>query len=191
MSGVRGEATPERGLREDVVRRLIGREPTAEELQAAAAYGDLRWALRAAREDAGLSQTEIAARMALGQSEVSRLESSVGPITRLGRIRNYLAACGADMRVVVTTASGRELHSPATPAGAIPAPKRDALYDAILALDRTLDQTTRGRLITPEQAGRLRESFLRHLLGTPEARGGAPEGRETVAAPAAPAGMPG
>lgn len=171
--------------RESVVGQLIGRAPTAAETQAAAAYGDLRWALRAAREDAGLSQTEVAGRMELGQSEVSRLESSVGPITRLGRIRNYLAACGATMEVVVTTAAGRELRSPAAAAVAMAAPDRAALLDAILAFDRAIGETTRRRQMAPEQAVSLREAFLRHLLGRPAASGGT---REAAAAPAGMAG---
>lgn len=189
MSGMAAEATPERDRQDDVLRRLIGRDPTPEERNTAAAYGDLRWALRAAREDAGLSQTEIAAGMELAQSEVSRLETSIGPATRIGRIRDYLAACRARMRVVVTTAAGREFHSPAIEQGHMTAAMRDALFDGIFALDKTVDDAMHDRRLTPEQAAWLREAFLRHLLGKSAIPGGAAETREAAEARGEAAGM--
>ena len=172
--------------RDEVVRVLIGRDATEEERQTAATYGDLRWALRVAREDAGLSQTEIAARMAIAQSEVSRLETSVGPVTRLGRLRDYLAACGARMQVVVTTRAGRELRSPAAAAGAMVGARR-----AVDAMNRTLDAAVLARELTPAQALRLHQTFVRHLMAAPAALGGGGNAHETEVTPAAPAGMSG
>jgi len=92
---------------EAVAARLTGRVPTPRERAEAAFYGGLRPVLLAARDDAVLSQSDLAQRLEMGQSEVSRLETSVGPRTRLGRIRDYLAGCGARLAVVVSTATGR------------------------------------------------------------------------------------
>jgi len=94
---------------EALARRLIGRAPTAHEMAEAAFYDSIRPVLLAARDDASLSQTDVAKRLRIGQSEVSRLETSVGPSTRLGRLQNYLAGCGAHLALVVQTASGRLL----------------------------------------------------------------------------------
>ena len=92
------------------VESIIGRAPTDEELEESLGYDELRRALRHARIDADESQAELARRLKVGQSEVSRLETSVGPTTQFGRIRNYLKACGAQFKVVVQTATGQE-HS--------------------------------------------------------------------------------
>ena len=105
------EAPTEPNREPSTVEAILGRPPTQAELEESSGYDELRDALRAAREDKGLSQIEIAGLMELGQSEVSRLETSVGPGTRFGRIRNYLNACGAQFEVVVRTSQGREFKA--------------------------------------------------------------------------------
>jgi hypothetical protein len=91
-----------------VAQRLLGRRLTEAELVESARYDDLRAALRSARDDAELSQSAIAQCLALTQSEVSRLETSVGPGTRLGRVQRYLAACGAQLVLLIRTARAHE-----------------------------------------------------------------------------------
>lgn len=152
---------------DEVVRRLIGRDPTADERHAATAYGDLRWALRGAREDARLSQTDIAQGMALAQSEVSRLETSIGPMTRIGRMYDYLRTCRAQMQVDVMTCTDRTFRVPIAGSARLPAASRDALIDGIAALDATLRDATDRRLLDAGQAAWLREAFLQHLRRQP------------------------
>lgn len=52
--------------------------------------------LAARRQSAGLSQTEIAARMGTSQSAVARLEAAEGDV-RMSTIERYAAAVGSDL----------------------------------------------------------------------------------------------
>jgi transcriptional regulator with XRE-family HTH domain len=148
----------------DTAERLIGRPLTPAERDEGEAYDALRAALRAAREDAGLAQAELARRLELGQSEVSRAETSVGPGTRLGRIRAYLAACGAHLELRVRTAKGRVIEVEPDPAAhATRAQAERDLIAHVLALDETLEQDQ----VAPDLARRLRRDFLRRLGQAP------------------------
>lgn len=169
------------------VRRLIGRPLTAAEQRESAAYDALRAALRGARDDAALSQAELARRLELGQSEVSRLETAVGPGTRLGRIRRYLAVCGAELFLTVRTAAGRDLGmSPDAPRrqAAAPADRSVAAGEQaqrtlilhILALDEAMAQER----LAPGQAARLRQGFLRRVQEMLTPGGADPAGSRDV-----------
>jgi hypothetical protein len=150
--------------------RLLGQDLTQEEIAEATAYDDLRAVLLAARDDADRSQTEIAEKMAIKQSEVSRLETTVGPGTRIGRLKKYLEACDARLSVVVHTAQGRQLPWGA-PLGAEPAVALGEAYmaatpaaelqmlDDILALDASLGAAG----IAAGDAVRIRHAFLTQL----------------------------
>jgi DNA-binding XRE family transcriptional regulator len=54
--------------------------------------------LRLAREEAGLTQTELAARLGVSQQAVSRAEAWTSNPT-VGLLRHWLAACGWSMRI--------------------------------------------------------------------------------------------
>lgn len=103
------ETKPDIAEPASVAARLIGRTPTSAEQTAAASYDDLRAILRMAREDTPLKQKDIAQVMGIPQSEVSRLETTIGPGTRFGRLSKYLAACGAELVLNVRTAQGHQL----------------------------------------------------------------------------------
>ena len=61
--------------------------------------------LAAARREASLSQTEVAARMGTSQSVVARLES--GQIdARLSTLQRYAAAIGSDLQVELRPREG-------------------------------------------------------------------------------------
>ena len=125
-----------------------------------------------------MSQAAIAGRMGLVQSEVSRLETTVGPGTRFGRLCKYLDACGARITLTVRTARGRELAwSPApdqasstagqpTVSAAVPGPaigwapaRLTQMLDDILALEECLQQVG----VEPGEASRIRHAFLTRL----------------------------
>lgn len=62
--------------------------------------------LAAARREASLSQTEVAARMGTSQSVVARLES--GQIdARLSTLQRYAAAIGHDLELALRPREGR------------------------------------------------------------------------------------
>lgn len=93
----------------EVVSSILGRAPSEYEVDEGIWYDALRATLRQARADDETSQGQIAERLKVAQSEVSRLETSVGPGTSLGRVRDYLRACGARIDVTITTRAGRSL----------------------------------------------------------------------------------
>ncbi len=49
------------------------------------------------------NQVDVAARMGTSQSEVSRLENGLGPGTRLGTLRGYLAACETSLEELLAS----------------------------------------------------------------------------------------
>lgn len=63
-------------------------------------FDDLRGQLRRLRKARNLSQVELAGRLHRPQSEISRLENSLGPGSRLGNVRDYVRACGEDFNIV-------------------------------------------------------------------------------------------
>jgi transcriptional regulator with XRE-family HTH domain len=99
----------------DAVAVVTGRRPTDREIRESAWYDSLRNAVRLARQDAGSSQTDVANCLGLTQSEVSRLETSLGPGTRLGRLRDYLGACAAEIDMAITTTQGRRVAASERP----------------------------------------------------------------------------
>jgi DNA-binding XRE family transcriptional regulator len=66
-------------------------------------YATLRELLRA-RQQAGLTQAEVAERMGVAQASVARLESSAGSrkhAPSISTLRRYAAAVGCDLRIVL------------------------------------------------------------------------------------------
>lgn len=55
--------------------------------------------LRELREQAGLTQAELAARIGVGQRQVSRIEHGDLDNARIGTVRRYLEAVGGDMAI--------------------------------------------------------------------------------------------
>jgi transcriptional regulator with XRE-family HTH domain len=86
------------GFREMALRRM------------SAERGRLLADLTARRQAAGLSQTEVAARMRTSQSAVARLEAGEGDV-RMSTLERYAAAIGSDITWQVrphrTTAQGK------------------------------------------------------------------------------------
>jgi transcriptional regulator with XRE-family HTH domain len=72
------------GFREMAVRRMAEQR------------GQLVRALAARRQTAGLSQTEVAARMGTSQSAVARLETGTGDV-RASTLERYAAAVGCEI----------------------------------------------------------------------------------------------
>lgn len=89
----------------DAVQWLMGVEPTKEEAQELAWYEAMRKNLQSCRAASGLLQGDIAEKLGRSQSEVSRLERSLGPATGIGRIKDYVEACGGQFRCLVSNAS--------------------------------------------------------------------------------------
>lgn len=58
--------------------------------------------LKAAREAAGVSLDEIAARTGMPKSAISRLENSANPNPTLATLRRYAEAIGRELSVVLT-----------------------------------------------------------------------------------------
>lgn len=56
------------------------------------------------RRHRGLTQTDVSVQMGISQSDVSKIEGRRD--VKLSTLRNYLAAVGADIRVVATTTDG-------------------------------------------------------------------------------------
>lgn len=94
----------------EAVSSILGRPPSEYEVEEGIWYDALRVTLRRARADDKTSQGQIAERLKVAQSEVSRLETSVAPGTSLGRVRDYLRACGARINVMIVTRTGRFLY---------------------------------------------------------------------------------
>ena len=60
--------------------------------------GEIRaYRLRELREQAGLTQVQLAERIGVGQRQVSKIEQGDLENTRLGTIRSYLEAVGGSM----------------------------------------------------------------------------------------------
>lgn len=55
--------------------------------------------LRELREDAGLTQAQLAARIGVGQRQVSKIENGDLDSAKIGTIRSYLQAVGGDMTI--------------------------------------------------------------------------------------------
>lgn len=156
-----------------LVPQASARRLTEAELAELAGYEDLREAMRAARNDSGASQLDIAALLDIGQSEVSRLETSIGPGSRIGRIKRYLAACGAELQLVVRTKAG-QVHSVWAPAGAaLPqAPQvseqsyvvvNAAPDTELVKMVLTMEDSLQDVGITGSQSRQFRDSFFRNL----------------------------
>jgi ribosome-binding protein aMBF1 (putative translation factor) len=88
------------GFREMALRRMAGEQaaPTAGEraAQMAEDRGRLVRELAEQRQAAGLSQTEVAARMGTSQSAVARLESGTADV-RASTLERYAAAVGGQI----------------------------------------------------------------------------------------------
>jgi len=162
------------------VSRASERSLTEAELAEMSGYEDLREALRAARNDSDASQMEIAAILDVGQSEVSRLETSIGPGSRLGRIKRYLNACGAEFELAVRTKAGQvfliwtpegdDLHGAGTglphgmkvleqPYAVVNVSPETELVKFVLTMEDSLQDLG----ITGVQSRKFRDSFFRNL----------------------------
>lgn len=98
---------------EESAGRLSGRALTPGELAEVDWYDDLSLALRQMRQSAGWTQAQLAERLQVRQSEISRFENAVGPRTQLGKIRAYVDACGGDLSLILETGRpGRSLSRP-------------------------------------------------------------------------------
>jgi ribosome-binding protein aMBF1 (putative translation factor) len=80
------------GFRDMAIRRMAGEQAA----RMAAERGQLVRELAGQRQAAGLSQTEIAARMGTSQSAVARLESGTGDV-RASTLERYAAAVGGQI----------------------------------------------------------------------------------------------
>jgi ribosome-binding protein aMBF1 (putative translation factor) len=80
------------GFREMAIRRMADEQAA----RMAAERGRLVRELAGQRQAAGLSQTEIAARMGTSQSAVARLESGTGDV-RASTLERYAAAIGGQI----------------------------------------------------------------------------------------------
>lgn len=88
---------------------LTGSPPTDDEIADLIFYSGLQTVLRNKRKKCNLSQTELAERIGELQSEISRLERTIGPGTGLGKIRNHLKGCGATLEEVLAGVSNERL----------------------------------------------------------------------------------
>jgi transcriptional regulator with XRE-family HTH domain len=80
------------GFRDMAIRQMAGEQAA----RMAAERGQLVRDLAGQRQAAGLSQTEIAARMGTSQSAVARLESGTGDV-RASTLERYAAAVGGQI----------------------------------------------------------------------------------------------
>lgn len=80
---------------DDFVETISGERPSDDARRELDWYDDLRDGLRMLRNAADLSQSDLAGKLGVGQSEVSRIETTLGPGTRIGRIREFAKKCGA------------------------------------------------------------------------------------------------
>lgn len=74
---------------------LAARPEIAERESAYSEKGRQAMELRRLRDDAGLSQDQLAAAVGMEIAEVRRLESLVGPLPSREEIDRYRGACGA------------------------------------------------------------------------------------------------
>ena len=58
--------------------------------------------LRALREAAGVTQEELAEKIALDQSQISRLERQGGGEARVSLLKRYVEALGGEIQIVAT-----------------------------------------------------------------------------------------
>ncbi len=91
----------------EAVEAITGRRPDDTTLSELKWYQAVRDRLRHVRNDADLSQQALAGKLGVQQSEVSRIENSLGPGTRLGKLRAYAAACGAQVGVAIVATKDR------------------------------------------------------------------------------------
>jgi len=84
------------GFREMAQRRQLGRQADEHAARMAADRGRLVRELAERRQAAGLSQTEVAARMGTSQSAVARLESGTADM-RASTLERYAAAVGGQI----------------------------------------------------------------------------------------------
>lgn len=63
--------------------------------------------LRELRERAGLTQTQLAERIGVGQRQVSKIERGDLDSTKVGTIRSYLYAVGGDLALEYVTGDQR------------------------------------------------------------------------------------
>jgi transcriptional regulator with XRE-family HTH domain len=82
---------------------LTGEEISENEAADALWYERLRNRMVAARRRSSLSQAAVADAMGTSQSEVSRLENSLCPGTRLGTLRSYVSAFGASLETLLAS----------------------------------------------------------------------------------------
>jgi len=89
----------------EAYRLLTGEVLPEEEAAEKLWYQRVRQRMVAARKRNDRSQAQIAHTMGTSQSEVSRLENSLGPGTRIGTLRAYLAAAGSSLESVLDVAA--------------------------------------------------------------------------------------
>ena len=82
---------------------FTGKTMSADEATDAFWYIRLQQRMIARRKETVGNQAAVAAAMGTSQSEVSRLENGLGPGTRLGTLRSYLAACGTSLEEVMAS----------------------------------------------------------------------------------------
>lgn len=58
--------------------------------------------LRALREAAGITQEELAAKIEIDQSQISRLERQGGAEARVSLLKKYVEALGGEVQIVAT-----------------------------------------------------------------------------------------
>ena len=80
---------------DDFVEAISGERPSDDEHRELDWYRGVRDGLRALRNAAELNQGDLADELGVRQSEVSRIETTLGPGTRSGRIREFAKKCGA------------------------------------------------------------------------------------------------
>lgn len=86
---------------------------------------DLGSILRTAREKSGLSQSQLAERMGVHRSAVSRWERSAHGIT-IDNLQAYAAAVDADLAVLLTPKGGPTRKDPHAVADALPPRTRES-----------------------------------------------------------------
>ena len=85
---------------DDFVEAISGERPSDDEHRELDWYRGVRDGLRALRNAAELNQGDLADELGVRQSEVSRIETTLGPGTRIGRIREFAKKCGADTLLI-------------------------------------------------------------------------------------------
>lgn len=89
------EAAPPAGVSIAQVIERLRRDPeTAAAFDKIAEISQLRRALKRLREESGLTQDQVAERMAATQSIVSRIENGLTERAEIGTILRFVSACG-------------------------------------------------------------------------------------------------